>query len=449
MSRRSSGETERVLIVLLLATWAAGAQGATLRVPAEHPTIQAAVSLALPGDTVLVAPGVYTNPGGTVVDFHGKEILIRSEAGAEQTIIERQGAGGSVLVLMREGETRSTILDGFTVRGALDACGVLVAGSSPLIRSCLITLNSAEGTTIGGGAVVAYASPRFEDCTFSQNYGGGVYVQGGAAELARCRFVQNALCGVWCEQATLVRLEGCLIEANQGSELGVGGGVWGYESQVVIENSAVVRNRAAYGGGLGIGIGCQLDIKGSTIAGNTAMRSGGGIYADPSSVSIRTSILRDNCASDVTDLLTSGSVVVECSAIQRDHMDTRGSGSIELIGPQVPEDPRFCDAWPCPAGIPSPGGDYQLRSDSPCLPQFSPCGELIGAFGEGCVAPVPIGACCLLDGTCVLHTNAACVAAGGLYQGDGEGCYPEPCVPMQIEVTSWGGIKAINRLRVR
>ena len=120
-----------------------------------------------------------------------------------------------------------------------------------------------------------------------------------------------------------------------------------------------------------------------------------------------------------------------------------------MIGVQVPDDPRFCEAWTCLTGTPLPGGDYHLRSDSPCLPQFSPCGELIGALGEGCATPGLVGACCLSDGACVLCTNAACVTAGGWYQGGGVGCYPGPCVPTQIETTSWGRVKKTYRLGTR
>jgi hypothetical protein len=40
-----------------------------------------------------------------------------------------------------------------------------------------------------------------------------------------------------------------------------------------------------------------------------------------------------------------------------------------------------------------------------------------------------IGACCLLDGSCTFETNADCSAAGGMYQGDGTTCDPNPCPP--------------------
>lgn len=53
----------------------AGAEGATLAVPADYPTIQAAVDAAKPGDLVLVSPGTYHE--AVNVDQHKDRITIR------------------------------------------------------------------------------------------------------------------------------------------------------------------------------------------------------------------------------------------------------------------------------------------------------------------------------------------------------------------------------------
>src|SRR5580704_4418314 len=45
-----------------------------INVPADQPNIQAAINAASPGDTVLVAPGIY--PG--IIDFMGKSITVTS-----------------------------------------------------------------------------------------------------------------------------------------------------------------------------------------------------------------------------------------------------------------------------------------------------------------------------------------------------------------------------------
>lgn len=43
-----------------------------------------------------------------------------------------------------------------------------------------------------------------------------------------------------------------------------------------------------------------------------------------------------------------------------------------------------------------------------------------------CGAP-PTGACCFADGTCSVLLQADCLAAGGVYRGDGTTCSPNPC----------------------
>ena len=64
----------------------------TLRVPADQPTIQAAINAATNGDTVLVSPGTYYEN----INFNGKAITVvsaqrRGVAGA--SIIDAQGKG--------------------------------------------------------------------------------------------------------------------------------------------------------------------------------------------------------------------------------------------------------------------------------------------------------------------------------------------------------------------
>ena len=57
----------------------------TLYVPADYPTIQGAVDAADHwGDTILVAPGTYEES----VRIHEKSLTLRSEAGAEATLID-------------------------------------------------------------------------------------------------------------------------------------------------------------------------------------------------------------------------------------------------------------------------------------------------------------------------------------------------------------------------
>ena len=86
---------------------------ATINVPADQPTIQAAINAATSGsDEVLVAPGTYNE----IIDLLGKAITVRSTGGAAVTTIDGTGLSDSV-VKCASGEGPDTILDGFTITG--------------------------------------------------------------------------------------------------------------------------------------------------------------------------------------------------------------------------------------------------------------------------------------------------------------------------------------------
>lgn len=123
---------------------------------------------------------------------------------------------------------------------------------------------------------------------------------------------------------------------------------------------------------------------------------------------------------------------------------------MEYPGPQVFADPLFCvegvrrggseepgrggapNVQPVPGSSPNVQAsltmDYTLDDNSPCVPENSPCGELIGARGVGCQT-YPGGACCLPDGHCLFMLETLCEAASGSYQGSEVPCHPHPCPP--------------------
>ena len=59
--------------------------------PADFSTIQAAIDDSNDGDTVLVADGTYTGDGNRDIDFHGKAIIVKSENGPQNCIIDCNG----------------------------------------------------------------------------------------------------------------------------------------------------------------------------------------------------------------------------------------------------------------------------------------------------------------------------------------------------------------------
>jgi hypothetical protein len=55
---------------------------------------------------------------------------------------------------------------------------------------------------------------------------------------------------------------------------------------------------------------------------------------------------------------------------------------------------------------------------------------------------VPVGACCFPSGSCLVGTEVDCEEADGIYVGDGISCDPDPCLPVPLNESTWGRIKA-------
>lgn len=116
-------------------------------VPADFPTIQGAINAALSGDTILVAPGSY--PGS--IDFLGKDICLKSSAGASSTFI-LPASTTRPAVRFAGGESDEAILDGFTIRLSSTSMVAIENEARPIIR------NNIFGEQQGSGDVVTIKS---------------------------------------------------------------------------------------------------------------------------------------------------------------------------------------------------------------------------------------------------------------------------------------------------
>ncbi len=109
--------TARRSLPLLFAIIPAMSSAATLRVPADYPTIQAAVNAATSGDVVRVDSGTYPER----IDVAGKSIVLRSSAGPATTIIDAQSLGRAVR--LAAGAGGEIVFEGFTVQGGSETFG--------------------------------------------------------------------------------------------------------------------------------------------------------------------------------------------------------------------------------------------------------------------------------------------------------------------------------------
>src|SRR5260370_8227108 len=111
------------------ASMSATAVPITIHVPADQPTIQAAIDVALNGDTVLVSPGTYKEN----IDFHGKAIAVISQNGPALTSIDRGNLNTIRTFYTSYGLTSQ--LRGFAIRNgsASFRAGFKILGASPTL----------------------------------------------------------------------------------------------------------------------------------------------------------------------------------------------------------------------------------------------------------------------------------------------------------------------------
>jgi hypothetical protein len=274
--------------ILLLGGFLTGtSEAATIRVPADAPTIQAGIAASANGDTVLVAPGTYFER----INFLGKAITVASEQGPELTTIDGRRTGTVVTFLSREG--RSSVLSGFTIRGGFTmftGAGIQIGSSSPTIRGNIVTDNTGCS---GIGISSTAGAPRIEGNKIVKNavtectgaWGIGIYILGSASGAA-AEIVDNEISdntsigstsgggvGLFGPGAALLRANAIRNNMTVGPYgCGWGGGIAATSSSAAtIVDNLIVGNYACFGGGVDWGgiVGTNVWIN-NTVAGNTA-----------------------------------------------------------------------------------------------------------------------------------------------------------------------------------
>ena len=323
-----------------------------LQVPAEISTIQGAISAALSGQTVLVAPGTYLESN---LDFAGKDIAVIGAGGAAVTIVDAQSGGRGFRFV--GGETSAAILQGITILNGLapnaggHGGGILVSGASPRIIGCKIQgCHAGPGQAGTAGAGTGNGGPGGPG-----GNGGGIYVANGAPVVIDCVIEGNAAGNGGSGGTSLFGSMGA------GGASGKGGGLYVANGTVSLSGCTLRNNQAGNGagfnppttGGGGGGIflgGGSLDARSCTIDGNAAGDGGpsalvappalggrgGGVHIAGGMATLASCVLSDNVAgigADGGGIWTSPAATCVLTSCTIANNDAGGPDPLFLLAP--------------------------------------------------------------------------------------------------------------------
>ena len=202
-----------------------------------------AVTLAEPGDTVLVSNGVYHVRS---LIYVGKGLQISSVAGAAHTVVHGSYTSACFQIMHPQ-----AVVEGFTLTGGRGVMGGAVFMSEgATLRDCVVTGN--VSSLMGGGGIYLNIGGTVSNCLIADNVaaqdgdGGGIYLHRDGV-LANCTLRGNqARVGGGAVAFYFNRLENCVIQNNQAQQ---GGGLF-LSHQSRLTQSTVQSNAAVSGGGV-------------------------------------------------------------------------------------------------------------------------------------------------------------------------------------------------------
>jgi hypothetical protein len=206
--------------------------------------------------------------------------------------------GGGVVI-----EGRNTVIRNSTITNTVDDPGILFNYSpdSTLLIDNSVISNNRNNLSESGGGLYAYlgdsAEIKISNSTFTGNSapsGGGIFIEIGESD------------------ASLVTIEDSTINGNESDYLGAGVAIYNYGigAEVRINRSTIANNTSvSNGGGIYVrnGTGSEMDmsIEQTTISGNESVY-GGGIYYDDSDALAPLTIKSSTIVNNVTRFASGG-----------------------------------------------------------------------------------------------------------------------------------------------
>ena len=320
--------------------------------------IQGALDVAVAGDTILIAEGVYKPDQGDSVTEGDRTASCELKGGVN--LYGGYAGYGNINQNERNPKKYPTIISGDLDE---DDMGMLHRddNSYQVIRA--IGADS-EAVVLDGFIIEAGQAdgPAFF------NSGGGIYASGINLILVRCTITNNIAGiggGVFCENGILSLLN-CMVTGNK--SLVYGGGLYSYSTTVSMTNCLVVGNSATlaefFGGSAVFNLGGDMTISDCTIADNLApngMAIASFTWFLPKNVDfiVNNSILYNGGNEIFTNHMTGVSVF---NTDIQDGWTGTGSGNID-------NDPLFVENGFWGLDEMWNDGDYQLQQSSLCIDQ--------------------------------------------------------------------------------
>jgi hypothetical protein len=250
-----------VLILTCSVLWSS-AEAVIRRVPQDYLTIDQAMNVSDPGDTVFVSPDTYDGAQLTV-----DSVTLMADT---SSLVDTTYLGGVTLT------GYDVVLEGFTItNGSRTNGGGVYVGNRATIRHNVIRGNTASN--FGGGIYVLSSSAHIHDNVIRNNsalQGGGILIE-ASAQYGRTVIHDN------------------IIDSNTATERG--GGIYLFIGKAVIRDNYFEANRAMLGGGLYSRSDDTSVVSKNKFLFNRALQ-GGGIYSDAAGDTIYHNKIHDNYA---------------------------------------------------------------------------------------------------------------------------------------------------------
>lgn len=378
---------------------------ATIRVPADQPTIPAALAVATAGDEVVADCGQYDVQWTAIPSG----VTVRGATGNPECV--RIGNTGDRFTFKTVDAT-GVLLQGLTFTRIWNARALLATNSSVRVEDCRFEYCSLF--QVPGLLDFQNSSAHVENCTFVDNNHASWAVSdlihaGGPVEVINCSFKfppgeigagypYAAIVGCVgdgphsirsCQfdnaYGTCVAATGCDAVVED-STIRAGGALYSiFDASVARARagaSLTLRRCVAYHPGwmwLDKPIELFESTGGSTLALESCTIVSPAAYwrifrVEQATLRIEQSIV-DMTMADTVFECTGGTLSIHCSEIRPDRGTVFAGSCVPDTAGVFKADPMFCNE----------DAEYlALDGASPCLPGRSPCGELVGAFGMGC-----------------------------------------------------------------